>query len=154
MKFKNIKKKTYKKKIQSPSNSRSITDTIKSLRDKTKVFLSKLNPAKPFESYGGILKVFVILIFLTAVVIVGYDLQGNIRVKQKIDLQREGLTRELNFWENFIAENKNFPDAYFQASGLEYKLGNMSVAKKYLEKGLLLDPNSENGRKIAELLNK
>jgi len=81
-------------------------------------------------------------------------LSGNIQAKQAIDLERKVLTKDLKFWENFIAKHKDYSDAYLQASILEYKLGNSSKEKEYLKKGLSLDPNSENGKKIEEFLNK
>lgn len=137
MKFKNIKNTppVSVKKNQSPSNSRSITEKLLKL-------------------YGGILKIFVVFIFIVAVVIVGYDFQKNLQIKQEVDLQREALAHDLNFWEDFISKQQNYRDAYFQASILEYKLGSTSKAKMYVEKGLSLDPNSQDGKKIEEFLSK
>lgn len=142
MKFKNIKKKANTK---SPSNSRVISDSVKASSDKSALFL---------KIYRGALKAFVVFIFILAVVIVGLDLEENIKDKQSIDSEREKLTKELVFWESFIQEQENYRDAYFQASILEYKLGNKAKAKMYIEKGLSLDPTSENGLKIEEFLNK
>ena len=139
MKFKNIKKKTYVKK--SPSNSRTITEA-----------LPKINALKLIKTYRLVLKVFVALSFLITAFVVGYDLQRNLQFKKEIEFQRESLMKDLNFWESFVTKNKNYPDAYFQTSILEYKLGNTSKAKMYAEKGLVLDPSSENGRKIEEFL--
>jgi hypothetical protein len=146
MKFKNIKKKTYKKK--SPSNSRDISEKTKRFR----FSFPKFSHVSLIGIYGTTLKVFVIIIFVVAVAIVGYDLQKNWEVKQSVDLQREKLSQELSFWENFIAKHQDYRDAYFQASVLEYRLGNTTKAKIYVEKGLALDPNSENGRKIEQNL--
>lgn len=140
MKFKNVKKKL-------PSNSRNINE-------KFKFSFPKISQAKFLKLYGGSLKIFVVLIFLLTTVIVGIDLKNNIVVKQNIDLRREKLARELKFWESFLEKNKNFKDAYFQASILEYKLGNTVKAKMYAEKGLSLDPNSEDGKKIERFLSK
>lgn len=143
MKFKNIKKEA--KKAESPSNSRTNTERFK-------FSLPKINSAKLFRIYRGALKVFVVFIFLVAVIVVGYDFQKNLQIKHNIDSEREALTRDLSFWEDFISKRQNYPEAYFQASILEYKLGNTSKAKMYVEKGLSLDPNSESGRKIDQLL--
>ena len=136
MKFKNIKKKSPPaggKKTQFPRNSRII-------------------PA--FKLYRRTLKIFVGLIFLLTAIIVGLDLRGNIQVKQAIDSQRAQLTKELKFWESFIAKHQNYRDAYFQVSVVEYRLGNSAKARMYVGKGLSLDPNSETGKKIEDLLNK
>jgi tetratricopeptide (TPR) repeat protein len=143
MKFKNIKKKA--KKAKSPSNSRTIHEQFK-------LKLPKVSFAKLVKLYGGVLKYFVIAIFIIAVVIVGYDFQKNLRLKQNIDSQREALTKELNFWKDFISKHQNYRDAYFQASILEYKLGDTLEAKKYVEKGLILDPNSADGKKLEKFL--
>lgn len=120
-----------------PSNSRVISD-----------------PKMLLKIYRGSLKIFIVFIFLLAVVIVGIDLQKNIQAKQSIDLEKNKLTKELRFWESFIAQHQDYRDAYFQASILEYKLGKMVRAKKYVEKGLSLDPNSKEGRKIEQFLSK
>ena len=143
MKFKNTKNKASSKggsapggKItKSPSNSRTISE----------IFI---------KIYGLSLKIFIVLVFLLAIVIIGLDLSVNIQAKQVIDLEREELTKDLKFWENFIAKHQDYKDAYFKASILEYKLGDKAQAKIYVEKGLSLDPNSKDGRKIEELLNK
>ncbi|MBI4096310.1 MAG: hypothetical protein HY425_01190 [Candidatus Levybacteria bacterium] len=145
MKFKNIKKKA--KKVKSPRNSRSITEVLR-------FKLPKLTHANFLKLYRGSLKVFVVFIFIVAVLVVGLDIDRNLQAKQEIDSQRKALLKDLSFWENFISKKQNYRDAYFQASILQYKLGNTPKAKMYTEKGLALDPNSENGLKIEEFLNK
>jgi hypothetical protein len=143
MKFKNLKKKHCKNKL--PSNSRINPEDSRS-------FLPKISSTRLLKLCGGILKLFVALIFAISVIIVSYDFQNNLQIKQDVDLQRENVSSQLSFWENFISQQQNYPDAYFQASILEYRLGNMFKAKMYAEKGLSLDPNSENGKKIEQLL--
>lgn len=155
MKFKNIKKKTYKK-AKSPSNSRRIPAFTKAPADKPalsfKLSLPKLNSVELIRLYRGALKIFVVFIFLLTAIIVGLDFQNNLQAKQQIESQREELTKDLNFWKDFIIKHKDYRDAYFQASILEYRLGNNSKAKMYVEKGLSLDPNSEKGRRLEEFL--
>jgi hypothetical protein len=148
MKFINIKKNSPAggKKEKSPSNSRRIPAFF------PKFSLPKFNSARLIKLYREALKVFVVFIFILTSIIVGLDFRNNLQEKQKIDLQREALTRELNFWKDFLAKHQNYRDAYLQASMLEYRLGDISKAKMYVQKGLSLDPNSENGRKIEALL--
>lgn len=114
--------------------------------------IPELNHPKLLKAYRRGLKFFTVCIFLLAVVVVGLDLQKNIQEKQIIDFERKNLTKELKFWESFIAKHEDFKDAYFQASILEYKLGNRKNAKMYAEKGLSLDPNAEDGRKLESFL--
>lgn len=119
-----------------------------------KIFFPKLTPVGLLKIYSGSLKVFIVFIFIFAVIIVGVDLQRNIQIKQNIDRQRDSLIKELKFWEFFIAKHKDYRDAYFQASILEYKLGKITQAKIYAAKGLSLDPNSGDGKEIEDFLNK
>jgi hypothetical protein len=144
MKFKNIKKKTYKKE-KSPSDSRSNPEHFK-------FSFPKVDPVQLMKLYRNILKVSVVVVFVITAFIVVLDLQDNLLKKQNIDTQREVLSKDLSFWKSFIAEHENFRDAYFQVAMLEYGLGDTSRARIYVEKGLALDPNSENGRKIEKLL--
>ncbi|MBI2613926.1 MAG: hypothetical protein HYW62_04080 [Candidatus Levybacteria bacterium] len=145
--FKKTQKNTpgKEKKNQSPSNSRTIPAPFK-------FSFPKFNSALLLKIYRGSLKLFIALIFLLAVVTVGMDLDTNLKAKKSLDLEREKLTSELLFWESVIEERKNYRDAYFQASILQYRLGNTSKAKMYVEKGLSLDPNSKDGRKLEEFL--
>jgi hypothetical protein len=144
MKFKNVKKKIYKKE-KSPSNSRNITE-------QSKFSFLKINSADLLRFGGWTLKLFVFLVFIVAVIIVGYDLQRNIQMKEVVDSEREVLTKNLIFWEDFIATHSDYGDAYFQASVLEYKLGNVAKAKEYTEKGLGINPFSSDGRKLEQFL--
>lgn len=143
MKFKNIKSKAKKEKY--PSNPRTIAEHFKLL-------LPKINSTKLIKLYGGILKVFAVAIFVVTTIVVGYDFQKNLQLKQNIESQRKTIISDLNFWENFLSAHKNYRDAYFQASILEYRLGNISKAKMYVEKGLSLDPVSANGKKLEQFL--
>lgn len=147
MKFKNIKKDkkaVIEKKKKFPSNSRSITEHFSSNMHNLTKGLSKL--------WDIGLKVTVLIVFVLAMVIVGLDVYRNFQIKQGIDLERENLLKELSFWELFMGEHGDYRDAYFKMSALEYRLGNAFKAKEYAEKGLMLDPNSKNGKKIEDFL--
>jgi len=146
MKFKNIKKKA--KIVRSPSNSRSITDKS----TKSNFQLPKVTHTTLVKLYRGTLKAFFIFIFLVATTIVMLDIQRDLHEKRNIDSQRKFLTEDLNFWANFIAKHQDYRDAYIQASILEYKLGDTSKARMYIEKSLILDPNSSEGLKVEQLL--
>jgi hypothetical protein len=144
MKFKNIKKKTNEK-TKSPSNSQNISEPFF-------FSLPKFKSADLIRIYKVTLDIFVALIFIFALVIVGLDLKENLQSKYSLDSQREAVINNLSFWEKFISGHQNYADAYFQASIIEYKLGDMADAKMYVGKGLTLDPLSVNGKKIEQLL--
>lgn len=147
--FKKSKKNTpaSKSKKQSPSISRTIPAS-------TKLSFPKITLARIVKLYSGSLKIVVATLFILAVAIVGLDLQKNIQEKQSIDIEREKLAQELKFWNDFIGEHEDYADAYFNIAVLEYKLGDTAQAKTYLKKGLVLDPNSENGKKIEDSLSR
>jgi len=148
MKFKNIKAQkrgSYKK---SPSNSR----TIPARSTRFKLTLPKFSLAELFKFRGEALRAFVALIFVLTAILVGVDFRNNFKAKQEIDSQREILVKNLYFWEDFISKHENYRDAYFEASILEYKLGDSFKAKLYVKKGLALDPNSQDGMKIEQFL--
>lgn len=149
MKFKSAKKikQKNKKKIKSPRNSLSFPVL-------TKFSLPKISSIKFFKIYHKSLNIFIIFIFILATIIVGLDLQKNIAEKNSIEGERKQLEKELVFWKDLISKYENYRDAYFKVSILEYKLGNISLAKEYVEKGLALDPNSIDGKRIEEFLNK
>lgn len=147
MKFKNIKKKHPHKEKKSPRNYLSITEHFK-------ISLPKLTPARLLKLYRGSLKIFIVIIFIFTTIIVALDLQENIEKKREIDTLRDQLEEELTYWKAFVSKSPNYRDAYFALAITEYKLGNTLNAKMYIKKGLDLDPNSENGKKLEEFLNK
>ena len=149
MKFRNVKKKkpTRGKKVKSPKNSRPITELFK-------FSFPTLNPDQLFVVYRRSLKGFTVFIFLAAVVIVGLDLQQNIKAAGNIDAQRADLVVQRKFWDDFLEKNKNYRDAYLQASIVEYRLGYEQKAREYVKIALFLDPNSQSAREIEEFLSK
>lgn len=137
------KQKNYKNKF--PKIYRFIPEPIKKR-------LSKLSRKKVFSVYKKILQAFTIFIFIIAIIVLGYDLYNNIQDKKKIDFQREKIIKELEFWQSFIAEHKDYRDAYLQLAILEYRLRNFDNAKFYLDKSLSIDPNFEKGRELEKVL--
>lgn len=157
MKFKSAKKikQKNKKKIKSPRNSLSFPAFVKTSAGKPasfKISLPKISSIKFFRIYHKSLNIFIIFIFILATIIVGLDLQKNIAEKNNIESERKQLQKELVFWKDLISKYENYRDAYFKVSILEYKLGNISLAKEYVEKGLALDPNSIDGKRIEDFL--
>lgn len=163
MKFKNIKKKlrVKEKKAKSPNNSRSIPARharqlagVAGRPEPLKLSLPKFNSVTLLKIYRRSLKVVVVIIYFLAVVVIGLDLQKNLKTQQNVNFQRKILTKNIKFWEDFLSKNNNYPDAYFQASIANYRVSNMAKAKMYVQKGLFLDPNSKNGKKIKDFLTK
>lgn len=88
-----------------------------------------------------------------AILIAGADLQKNIQNKQRIEKERIKIVKEIDYWEKMIEKYKDFRDAYFQLSVLNYQLGELKKAKSFLQKTLELDPNFKEGRKLEQIVN-
>ena len=92
------------------------------------------------------------LILIIATGFIGYQLYINFQEKQKLDEEREKISREIEYWQGIIGKYKNFRDAYFMLSVLEYRLKNAEKAKDYLQRVFELDPNFEEGRKLEKVI--
>src|SRR3989344_3735000 len=138
MKFRNVKKKkaTRGKKVKYPSNSRSFPESFK-------FSFPRLSPMQLFVVYRRSLKIFTLILFFVAILIVGLDLQQNIKAAGNIDVQRADLIVQRKFWDDFLEKNKNYRDAYLHASIVEYRLGDEQKAREYVGKDLFLDQNYE-----------
>lgn len=92
------------------------------------------------------------LILIIATGFIGYQLYINFQEKQKLDTERAKISQEIEYWQGIIGKYKNFRDAYFMLSVLEYRLKNTEKAKDYLQRVFELDPNFEEGRKLEKFL--
>lgn len=124
-----------KRKAKSPSISRFIPDR-----------------KRFFRAYSKALKIFTLIVFICTILILGYDLSKNIKAKEKLDLKRAKITKEISFWQSFFEKNKGYRDGYLRLAILEYKLRNFNKAKSYLDEALAIDPNFEKGRELEKIL--
>lgn len=62
------------------------------------------------------------------------------------------LRRQYAYWQRVIKEKPDYVDAYLNLGALGYQLFRDEQAKLYLEKALLLDPNSQLGQKLLVLV--
>lgn len=138
-------KKSKKRKKQSPKNYRFIPGPIKKR-------LSKLNRKRVFSIYTKALKIFTLCILIVAVIAIGVDLNKNLQDKEKIDFEREKITRELDFWQSFVTKHQDYRDAYLQLAILEYRVRDYSKAKFYLNRALSIDPNFEKAKEMERVL--
>src|SRR3989344_6657479 len=103
-----------------------------------------------FRAYSKVLRIFTLLIFIIAIVVLAYDLKKNTEAKEKIDLERANISKEIGFWQAFLEKNKDYRDGYLQLAVLEYKLRDYSKARFYLGKALEIDPNFEKGKELGK----
>ena len=154
-----MSKRQRKRKNKSPKIYRFIPDSVKASAGKPssiwKHFFNlniDLNRKEVFNVYRKALRIFTLFIFIVAIVALGFDLSKNIKEKEKTDFERERITRELNFWQSFVAKHHDYRDAYLQLAVLEYRLRDVNKAKFYLNKSLSIDPNFEKARELEKIL--
>ena len=138
-------KKKKSKRNKSPKIYRFIPDVFRK-------HASKFNRRKVFSAYRNALIVFTIFIFIVVIVVLGLDLHKNLQDREKLDFEREKITKELNFWQSFVAKHQDYRDAYLQLAILEYRLRDVNKARFYLNKSLAIDPNFEKGRELKKVL--
>ncbi len=90
------------------------------------------------------------LFVLTGIVLQGLKLQNTLQQVELAKEQRMKLTKELSYWQDIARQYSDYRDAYFKIATLQYQLGEVSQAKKSLEKVLALDPNFEKARVLGD----
>lgn len=135
------KKKTLSK-LKFPSIYRTITEK---LNYKPSVKLTK------FYSYFSILLTFIVVIFLVILIIfISIDFGQNFIKFQTLQTQRKDLISKINFWNSIAEKYTGYPDAYLNISSLYFQLDDLSNARKYINKTLLLNPDYEKARQLEE----
>lgn len=79
----------------------------------------------------------------------GYELFSK---RQQLELQRQQISSEIEFWNQKTKDYKSFKDAYYKIALLEYQLGNSQIAKAYVKKALSIDPFFEEAKKLEKIL--
>lgn len=69
----------------------------------------------------------------------------NIHLTKLKRTQMEKIVKhqEVNFWSEVIKQNGSYRDAYLKLSNFYQNEGNPEIAKIYLKKAYMLDPNNE-----------
>lgn len=94
-----------------------------------------------------------LILILIATIVVAFDLTKNVIQRNKEVAKRQKLIEQKTYWQNTINTYPDFRDAYFSLAIIEYQLGNISEASRYLEKVYEIDPNFEKGDFLKEKLN-
>jgi tetratricopeptide (TPR) repeat protein len=89
------------------------------------------------------------LFVLTGIVLQSLKLQDTLAQVAFAKEQRLKLTKELAYWQDIARQYSDYRDAYFRVATLQYQLGEISQAKKSLEKVVALDPNFEKARVLG-----
>lgn len=121
--------------------------------------MSKNNKQKEFPSIYRVITeknnaplIVLSILLCVALLIVGIDLDNNIKEREAGKKVYDEKTREIKFWEEGIALYPGFRDGYFQLAILEYERGNFEKSREYLRKVMLIDPYFEESKKLEKIL--
>lgn len=89
-------------------------------------------------------------LLLVSIVYQSSKLIHNIQAVQHMRVERGKINQEIAYWKQIANQYEGYRDVYFRIAALEYKVGNTTESKQYMEKALELDPNFEAGRVLGE----
>lgn len=93
-----------------------------------------------------------IIFLLSMVIIQAVDTIDSIKKKQENENKRTQLAKEVDYWQGIVKKYEGYRDGYLKLALLEYQFKNLDKSKFYLQKALVLDPNSETARKLEKIL--
>lgn len=85
-----------------------------------------------------------LLIFLQGVVFYYHHLNQEFLVSERTQLQKE-----VAYWQQVADRYKGYRDVYYRIASLQYSLGDIGSAQKYLKKAIELDPNFPEGKVLG-----
>ncbi len=86
------------------------------------------------------------------VVTTGYDLFNTLQIKKELDLERQKVISQIQYWQSVARRYQGYRDAYIELAILENRLGENKKAKRFVQKSLAIDPNFEPGRQLENML--
>ena len=99
----------------------------------------------------------VIASFVSGVLLLGIITESlvlvrNIQEQQAQQTKRAAAENEIQILARLAKTYPSYGDLYMQIAVLEYRLGNITEAKIYIERALVIDPNSKEARSLASKL--
>ena len=89
-----------------------------------------------YSLFGIIIAVLLIMSIQT-----GLSLSKNYQIFKQREAERDKVLVQLKTWQSIGEKYPNYKDAFLQIAILEYRLKDLTNARYYLNKALLLDPN-------------
>jgi tetratricopeptide (TPR) repeat protein len=128
---------------------RSYVDTIV-LFPKNLRFITEYTFSDVQSHYIKVLLVSSVSLFLLALIFLeGVTIFANLKQRTMLSQQRIQLQNEVKYWESIANKYQGYRDVYYRIGALQYKLGNITEAQKYVKKALELDPNYPEGRVLG-----
>jgi len=80
------------------------------------------------------------------------EITKKILMIERAEKSRGEIEVEISKWEKISKEKSNYRDAFFRLAVLNYQIYKNTAAKEYLNQAMALDPNFEEGKRLAGLL--
>ncbi len=143
------------KKPQFPSISRVITENkfLVRVNKQTIRLLSQAKFKKIIIFLSASLTILILLVLIIGIGLLSIKIYQNLTLANKLNLQREKLQSQINFWNSVVNKYPGYKDSYFRIAALEYSLGDFKKSEEFNVKALLLDPNYTDAKKLELLLN-
>lgn len=92
-------------------------------------------------------------VYLSIVILaLSYITMNLFKTYQAAKSQREQEDKQLQYWEDVLRKQPNYPDAYYKAALNAARLGEANKAFEYVDKALFYDPNFKEAEKLKEEL--
>lgn len=124
-----------------------------------KSFLALINKFSKYLSSNPKLKkltiityILFVVLLVTIIVFSSIDIYRNFQTLKNVNLKRDELTQNIQLWQSIAEKYPGYKDAYFKIALMEYQIGNYKLAKEYVEKTLMLDPNFGNARTLKKII--
>jgi len=140
---------------QFPKIFRFITENkfLKQFLASINKFLTYLNSNPRLKKLTIISYVLFMLLIISLIITGAFNAYKNFQTFKTVSLKREELTENIKLWQSIAEKYPGYKDAYFKIASMEYQIGDYKLAKEYVEKALVLDPNFSNAMILEKIIN-
>ena len=96
----------------------------------------------------------ILVILIIGISFLSFRIFTNLNKAIQINIQREKIQGQINFWKSVSDKYPGYKDSYFRIAELEYTLGDFKKANEFNTKALFLDPNYNDAKKLELLLSR
>ncbi len=91
-------------------------------------------------------------VMLTGIILQSVFVVNNMNKLQTLQTKRTALENQVLILSNYAKTHSSYRDLYLELATLEYRLGNTTEARAYLQRAMVVDPNSEAVKNLAAKL--
>jgi len=102
------------------------------------------------ESPNSPLKTFLLVYFICLFCIFTYTAYNLYGIYKKVEVERKNEIEKMLYWEEILAQNPSYPDAYYQAAYHALRLGFTDRAQKHIARAIFLDPTFTEAKELSK----